>query len=331
MASGQTLQSHLIDASSDEVVDDELLTLLLDLVGPAREIAAQVNRAGLVDIFGFTGERNVHGEEVKKLDVYADGVIVEALRASGTVCGMASEENEEFIAPSRKGHESNYLIFFDPLDGSSNIDVNISIGTIFSIYRRKSPRGGPAVAQDYLRCGREQVAAGYFLYGTSTMLVYTAGDGVYGFTLDPSTREFRMSHPRIVTPPRSKTLSCNEGNSSKWDEATRGYVAALKEPGEGRPYSSRYVGSLVADFHRNLIKGGIFLYPGVVQPAPAPPKGKLRLMYEANPMALVQQQAGGAATDGSVEILDIQAEGIHHRVPLIIGSRDDVGDYLAVR
>jgi len=200
MATGQTLQSHLIDASSDQGLDDELLTLLLDLVGPARQIAAEVNRAGLVDILGYTGERNVHGEEVKKLDMYANGVIVESLRESGTVCGMASEENEEVIEPSIKGHESSYLIFFDPLDGSSNIDVNISIGTIFSIYRRKSQRGGPALLEDYLRSGHEQVAAGYFLYGTSTMLIYTAGDGVHGFTLDPSTREFRLSHPRIRNP-----------------------------------------------------------------------------------------------------------------------------------
>jgi len=331
MDKGQTLQAHLLDEVSEGRIGDDLLRVLTDLVRPAIQIAAEVNKAGLVNIIGLTGQTNVHGEEVKKLDVFADRLLIQEMRDSGSVCGMASEENEDYIPPSRQGEGSRHVLFFDPLDGSSNIDVNVSIGTIFAIYERKS-KIGPATPEDFLRKGSEQVAAGYFLYGTSTMLVYTAGAGVHGFTLDPSSREFRVSHPNIRTPSRGKIVSCNEGNSAKWDEPTRDYVRSLHENGKpGRPYTSRYVGSFVADFHRNLLKGGIFLYPGEAQPAPAPPKGKLRLMYESNPMAMLVEQAGGAATDGEQPILSIQATEIHHRTPLVIGSKEDVEDYLSLR
>lgn len=328
MGQGQTLHAHLLDQSSNGTIDDDLLTLLLDLVRAACTISDEVNRAGLADVLGVTGERNVHGEEVKKLDMRANDLLIATMRESGSVCGMASEENEEPLAPSEKGESSPYLLFFDPLDGSSNIDVNVSIGTIFSVYRRKS-QSGPATMEDYLRTGREQVAAGYFIYGSSTMLVYTAGAGVHGFTLEPSKREFILSHPAIRTPARGKVFSANEGNEAKWCEGTKKYIAALKSPGgPGRPYSARYVGSFVADFHRNLLKGGIFLYPAQDLGDGKPPKGKLRLMYEGNPMAFIVAQAGGVATDGSGDIQDIAPDGIHERVALIIGSKDDVAEYL---
>jgi fructose-1,6-bisphosphatase I len=328
MKKGQSLESHLLEEAAAGRMDGELMDLLIDLVRPANEIASEVNRAGLVEILGYSGQINVHGEEVKKLDVFADGLIVASLRETGTVCGMASEEQEEIIAPSARGESASYLVYFDPLDGSSNIDVNVSIGTIFGIYRRKSA-SGPAGPHDFLRQGREQAAAGYFLYGTSTMLVYTAGHGVHAFTLDPQTREFRGCRFGVRTPARGSIYSCNEGNSSKWDEATRKYVESVRTGGKGRkPYTSRYVGSFVADFHRNLLKGGIFLYPGEVQPS-GPPKGKLRLMYEGNPMAMIVEQAGGLATDGCQPILDIACRDVHHRTPLVIGSKEDVEEYLS--
>jgi fructose-1,6-bisphosphatase I len=329
MGQGQTFQAHLLDESSNGRLSNELLTVLLDLVRPACEISDCVNRAGLLDIIGVTGDRNVHGEEVKKLDMHANDLLIDAMRAAGSVCGMASEENEEPIAPSIRGESSRYVLYFDPLDGSSNIDVNVSIGTIFSLYARKTT-SGPATREDYLRPGREQAAAGYFIYGTSTMLVYTAGNGVHGFTLDPKSREFIMSHPTIRTPKRGKVFSCNEGNAPKWCAGTQRYVASVKDASTGpdRPYSGRYVGSFVADFHRNLLKGGIFLYPAQRGSDGKPPKGKLRLMYEGNPMAFVVEQAGGAATDGATSICDIVPEGIHHRIGLIIGSADDVQEYL---
>ena len=329
MEKGQTLQTHLLDELADGKIDERLFRLLIDLTRPANEIAAEVSRAGLADILGFAGQRNVHGEDVKKLDVYADGLIVDWLREAGSACGMASEEQEEIIAPSRRGESADHLVYFDPLDGSSNIDVNVSIGTIFGIYRRRSKSSGPAGKDDFLRKGGEQVAAGYFLYGTSTMLVLTTGRGVHAFTLDPRLREFRCSQADVEIPARGSIYSCNEGNSSKWEEETRRYVEAVRTGSPARkPYTSRYVGSFVADFHRNLLKGGIFLYPGEVQKA-GPPKGKLRLMYEGNPMAMVIEQAGGAATDGKRRILDVECSDIHQRTPLVIGSKDDVEEYLS--
>ena len=311
----------------EQAGEEGLGAVILDLATAARAIADKVNRAGLTDILGETGTTNVHGEEVKKLDVVANDLIVETLKHGGSACGMASEECEELIAPSPAGRSSSYVVLFDPLDGSSNIDVNVTIGTIFSIYRRLSD-SGEATRTDFLRPGSEQVAAGYFAYGSSTMLIYTAGSGVDGFTLDPSSGEFLLSHPAIRTPERGKIYSCNEGNFSTWDEGTRRYVESVRTPGaEGKPYSSRYVGSFVADVHRNLLKGGIFLYPASRKSPDKAPVGKLRLMYEANPMAMVYEQAGGEATDGSSRILDIRPTDIHQRVVVVIGSRQDVADF----
>jgi len=329
---GESLRGNLLGVGGNRRTEQGLANLLLDLATSATAIASEVNRAGLAGIIGRTEQRNVHGETVQKLDVYANDLLVEGLRASGAVCGMASEESEEVIAPSKAGEQSDYLVYFDPLDGSSNIDVNVSIGTIFGIYRRRST-SGPATMQDYLQTGRSQVAAGYFVYGSSTMLVFSAGSGVHGFTLEPSTGEFRLSHQNIRTPSRGKIYSCNEGNTSVWDEATRAYVESLKDPdgGPGRPYTSRYVGSFVADFHRNLIKGGVFLYPATANRPGEIAKGKLRLMYECNPTAFLQEQAGGSAVDTDQAVLDIVPTGIHHRVPLVIGSREDVEEYVSSR
>jgi fructose-1,6-bisphosphatase I len=329
---GEALRGHLLGVGGNRPTEPGLSAVILELASAAVAIAREVNRAGLVGILGRTDQQNVHGETVQKLDVYANDLLVEGLRKSGVVCGIASEESEDVLAPSAAGESADYLVFFDPLDGSSNIDVNVSIGTIFAIFRRVTACGA-ATLEDYLQPGRAQVAAGYFLYGTSTMLVYTAGDGVHGFTLEPSTGEFRLSHPDIRTPERGKIYSCNEGNTSAWDAPTRSWVTSLKTPGTGpgRPYSSRYVGSFVADFHRNLVKGGVFLYPADARRPGEEPKGKLRLMYECNPTAFLQEQAGGAAVDATTAVLDIVPTGIHHRVPLVIGSRADVEDYVEWR
>ncbi|MBI5505645.1 MAG: class 1 fructose-bisphosphatase, partial [Deltaproteobacteria bacterium] len=298
---GESLRVHLLGVGGNKRVTQAVANVLLDLATVAKTIASEVNRAGLAGILGNVNQRNVHGEQVQKLDVYANDLIVASLRASGSVCGMASEESEEIIAPSAAGEHAEYVVCFDPLDGSSNIDVNVSIGTIFGIYKRKT-NNGPATLEDFLQPGRDQVAAGYFVYGTSTMFVYTAGDGVRGFTLEPTIGEFRLSHSRIKTPERGRIYSCNEGHSATWDEGTRVYVESLKtdDAATGRPYSARYVGSFVADFHRNLLKGGIFLYPADRRDPQRPAEGKLRLMYECNPMAFVQEQAGG----GAVEIVE---------------------------
>lgn len=330
---GESLRGHLVGVGGNKRTEQGLSNLLLELAKAATTISREVSRAGLAGILGRTEQRNVHGETVQKLDVYANDLLVSGLRSSGCVCGMASEENEDIIAPSKDGEKSQYLVFFDPLDGSSNIDVNVSIGTIFGIYKRRTATGAAATLEDYLQPGRNQVAAGYFVYGSSTMLVFSLGSGVHGFTLDPSTGEFRLSHPNIRTPERGKIYSCNEGNMSAWDKPTRDYVALLKQPdsGPGRPYTSRYVGSFVADFHRNLLKGGVFLYPADASRPGQPAKGKLRLMYECNPMAWLQLRAGGDAVDADERILDIIPTGIHHRVPLVIGSKDDVEEYVIRR
>ena len=329
---GCTLRAHFVNERLAGHIDDDLADVILDMVPAAKTIAAEVNKAGLVDIIGLVGTRNVHDEEVRKLDVLANELIVDAMHSTGRVCGMASEECEELIPASKMGESSRYVLMFDPLDGSSNIDVGVSIGTIFGIYRRKS-KTGQATLEDFLQPGCEQVAAGYFLYGSSTMFVYAARNGVYCFTHDISKGEFLLSSKSIKIPSRGKLYSCNEGNTAKWDDATRRYVASLKdkEAGPNRPYSTRYVGSFVADFHRNLLKGGIFLYPAE-QPDPAKPaKAKLRLLYEGNPMAFIVEQAGGAATDGTRPILEIRPEQIHQRSALVVGSKDDVEEYLSYR
>ncbi|KAB1441219.1 class 1 fructose-bisphosphatase [Pseudodesulfovibrio senegalensis] len=299
--------------------------LFNEIVLSAKIISRQVNKAGLVDVLGFTGDTNVQGEEVKKLDEYANRILIHRLARSGVLCAMASEENADIIEIPHGLPQGGYIIIFDPLDGSSNIDVNVNIGTIFSIYRRVSPSSEPLMTSDVLQPGVEQVAAGYILYGSSTMLVFTTGTGVHGFTLDPGVGEFLLSHPNIRIPEQGKIYSVNEGYSQYWDEPTREVVNYFKssENNHKKPYSARYIGSLVADFHRNLLYGGIFLYPADLRD-PKKPAGKLRLLCEANPMAMLVEQAGGMAIDGHKRILEIDPDHLHQRVPLFIGSRDDV-------
>jgi fructose-1,6-bisphosphatase I len=300
----------------------ELSNLLYDIALAAKIIAAAIRRAGLVNILGTANARNVQGEEQQKLDVIANETIKNCLNHTGRVCVMGSEEDEDIIPVPPEYPVGKYAILFDPLDGSSNIDVNSAVGTIFSIYRRVSMEGRGTVS-DVLQPGCKQVAAGYVMYGSSTMLVYTTGQGVHGFTLDPTIGEFLLSHPRIVTPRIGRYYSVNESNFGRWDKAMQSAVRGLKGevPELMRPKNSRYIGSLVADFHRNLIAGGIFLYPADSNN----PNGKLRLLYEASPMAFIAEQAEGSATDGMNRILDIMPAGLHQRTPLVIGSRLDVG------
>lgn len=299
--------------------------LLNQIAVAGKLISAEVNMAGLADILGVAGRTNVQGEEVMKLDEYCDNTIVEVLRRSGHVCIMASEEIEEPIDVPPPHVPGRYALAFDPLDGSSNIDVNVSIGTIFSIHRRTSPEGTPGTTGDLMRRGSELAGAGYIIYGSSTMLVYTTGHGVHGFTLDPSIGEFLLSHENIMIPSKCGTYSANEGNYQKWSDGTRKYVDHVKSPGDDdlSGMRSRYIGSLVADFHRNLMKGGVFLYPADRETG----KGKLRLLYEAIPLAYIARVAGGYASTGKEAILDIEPEALHQRVPLIIGNRDAVEAY----
>lgn len=282
----------------------ELSDLLHDLSLAAKVISLEVNKAGLVDILGFTGDQNVHGENVKKLDIFANDMMIKAMDHGGHLCVMASEEEEDIIHIPPEFYIGKYVLLFDPLDGSSNIDANISIGTIFSIYRRVSPEGGPGTMEDCLQPGLKQVAAGYVIYGSSTIFVYTAGNGVHGFTLDPSFGEFILSHPDIKTPKKSKIYSINEGNYLYWHPGLKKYIKWLQEEDKAteRPYSSRYIGSMVADIHRNLLYGGIFMYPADSRS----PNGKLRLMYECNPMAFIVEQAGGRASNGKQRMLEVK-------------------------
>lgn len=296
------------------------LSRLLNHIGIASKLVnREVNKAGLADILGEYGETNVQGEEVKNLDVYANEQFLKILTSSGEVCGIASEENENFIVFEKTlAKEGKYLICMDPLDGSSNIDVNISIGTIFSIYRRISPQGAKPGHEDFMQKGIEQVAAGYVLYGSSTMMVYTTGLGVTGFTLDPGIGEYCLSHFAINTPVDGDVYSINEGYFDYFSNGLRAYIEYCRNTRDGRiPYSSRYIGSLVSDFHRNLLNGGIYIYP----PTGKAPEGKLRLLYECNPVAFLAEQAGGKATDGKGNrILNIQPTSIHQRTPFFVGS-----------
>jgi fructose-1,6-bisphosphatase I len=301
----------------------ELTAILQDITIASKIVNRDVNRAGLVDILGAQGNENIQGEQQQKLDVMADEAFVRAFRNGGMVCGIASEEHEDFIAfDTQRAKDGKYVVLFDPLDGSSNIDVNVSIGTIFSIYRRKSPVGTLATKEDMLQKGSDQIAAGYVIFGSSTMLVYSTGCGVNGFTLDPSIGEFCLSHPNIQTPNTGRVYSINEGNMNQCDPGLKDYVEYCREndPSTGRPYSGRYIGSLVADFHRNLLKGGIYVYPTTK----SHPKGRLRLLYECNPLAFIVEQAGGLATDGKNRILDIQPVELHQRCGFYIGSKDMV-------
>jgi fructose-1,6-bisphosphatase I len=322
---GMTLTRHIIEMQRRHAAATGAFSgLLSDLVTASKTIAAGVRRAGLNDILGLTGGTNVQGETVQKLDEHANSMLVRAMEPSGHLCVMASEECEDPIPIPDEYPKGKYVLLFDPLDGSSNIDANVSIGTIFAIYHRKT-KSGAGDLSDLLQRGRSLACAGYVVYGSSTMLVYTTGQGVAAFTLDPTVGEFLLSYESIRTPERGKIFSANEGNVTRWHPNVRRFVEYLKadDKATGRPYSARYIGSLVADFHRNLLYGGIFMYPADCKD-PAKPKGKLRLMYEANPLAFIAEQAGGYASDGQRPILDIEPAELHQRVPLFIGSRDDV-------
>lgn len=287
----------------------ELSQLLRDIALASKVVNREVNKAGLIDIMGAMGSQNTGGEQQQKLDVLANIRFTRALTKGGEVCALISEETESYVDLNNHG---NYVIAIDPLDGSSNIDVNVSIGTIFSIYRRKSPVGKPIQEMDILQKGSEQVAAGYILYGSSTMLVYTTGHGVNGFTYEPTLGEYVLSHPNMKMPADGKIYSINEGSANSFSEGVRSYLKFCKD----HDYTARYIGSLVADFHRNLLKGGIYIYPATAKNA----NGKLRLMYECNSLSFIAEQAGGNATDGRNRILDIQPKDLHQRTPFYVGS-----------
>ena len=318
-----TLGEFIIERQSDfPWAKGELSRLLLDIGIAAKIVNREVNKAGLADILGDVDNVNVQGEEQKKLDVFANEQFIAALNSTGECCAIASEENEDMIEFSGEyASKGKYVVAFDPLDGSSNIDVNVSIGTIFSIYRRRS-KGDHATMEDFLQPGTDQVAAGYVIYGSSTMLVYSTGNGVNGFTLDPSIGEFCLSHPEMKVSKSGAIYSLNQGNYADFPKGVKEYVnyCQTKDKETNRPYTARYIGSLVADFHRNLIKGGIYIYP----PTAKSPNGKLRLLYECNPLAYLVEQAGGKASDGKTRILEIQPTSLHQRVPLFIGSKEMV-------
>jgi fructose-1,6-bisphosphatase I len=326
-----TLDEFIIESQKDiPFATGELSGLLRDIGVACKIVNRDVNKAGLVDILGNAGKGNIQGEEVQKLDEIANEALIHYLKSSGECCGIASEEEDSFLAFEVNGKRMNakYVVLFDPLDGSSNIDVNASIGTIFSIYKRISPIGSPCTLEDFLQKGTEQVAAGYVIYGSSTMLVYTTGKGVNGFTLDPSIGEFCLSHPNIKTPEKSSTYSINQGYYNCFSQEVRNYLDFCVDDSvkKNKPYKLRYIGSMVADFHRNLIKGGIFLYPA----SKSDKNGKLRLMYECNPMAWLAEQAGGLATDGNRRILEVEPSELHQRVPIIIGSKNMVEEALEI-
>ncbi len=315
----KTLTEFIIKRQADfKYAKGELTRLLSDIGVAAKIVNREVNKAGLVDILGDTMSHNVQGEIVKKLDVYANEQFIAALKSGGEVCAIVSEENEDLIQfDDEISRNGKYVVAIDPLDGSSNTDVNVSTGTIFAIYRRIS-LSGPGVMDDFLQPGTELVAAGYIIYGSSSMLVYTTGRGVNGFTLDPSIGVFCLSHPDMQIPKTGKIYSINQGYFVHFPDGVKNYIKYCQEEDKAtdRPYSLRYIGSAVADFHRNLIKGGVFIYPTTSNS----PKGKLRLLYECNPLAFLVEQAGGKATDGSKRILDILPQSLHQRVPLFIGS-----------
>lgn len=300
------------------------LSAILNQIGlAAKVISLEVNKAGLADILGFTGDENVHGEQVKKLDMFAHDTLIRALDHTGHFCVMASEEETDIIHIPEKHKIGKYVILFDPLDGSSNIDANVSIGTIFSIYKRIDPNEeGPGTLEDCLQKGDNQVAAGYIVYGSSTIFVYTAGHGVFGFTLDPAFGEFLLSHENIETKSRGAIYSINEGNYKYWHPGLKKYIKHLQaQDNHEKPYKARYIGSMVSDIHRNLLYGGVYMYPGDKRN----PNGKLRLVYECNPMAFIVEAAGGKATDGKGNrILEMKPTELHQRVPIYIGSKEDV-------
>lgn len=313
----KTLGEFIIDKQQEFPGSSGEFSKLLSAIRLASKIVShQVNKAGLLShIVGAAGSDNIQGEAQQKLDVYANNQFIKALSARKVVCGIASEENDEFIPVDNDG---NYIVAMDPLDGSSNIDVNVSIGTIFSIYKRISPVGTPVNQADFLQDGTKQLAAGYVIYGSSTMLVYTTGNGVNGFTFDPGIGVFLLSHPDMKFPAKGKIYSMNEGNFSRSSKGVQAYIkyAQTIDEDTNRPYTGRYIGSLVADFHRNLIRGGIYMYPAT----DTSPKGKLRLMYECNPLAFIAEQAGGKASDGKNRIMEIELTDLHQRAPYFVGN-----------
>jgi fructose-1,6-bisphosphatase I len=319
-----TFQQHILQQQREvPYATGDFSWLLSGITLAAKMIEAKIRCAGLAGILGSFGQTNVQGETQQKLDIYANEALLHCLGLRNSVAALVSEENEEPVTFERAPEEAKYLIVFDPLDGSSNIDVNVNVGTIFAIYRRKEGAHSSA-ADSVLQPGRCQLAAGYVLYGTSTILVYTAGRGVYGFTLDPTIGAFVLSHDHMKMPVQGKYYSCNEANFGLFPERYRTYLYDLRSRTDGEEYSSRYIGSLVADFHRTLLKGGVFLYP----PTERHPTGKLRLLYEANPLAFIAEQAGGMAIDGEEAILGLHPKTIHQRTPLIIGGKSEVEGFL---
>jgi len=317
-----TIERHIVEGErAHPGASGDFSGLLRDLTLAFKVIWREVSKAGLVNILGFAGKQNIHGEEVKKLDVFAHETIYKAMDHGGHLCVMASEENEDLLQIPDHYPNGKYVLLYDPLDGSGNIDANVTVGSIFSIFKRVTP-SGKGTLQDVLQPGYKQVAAGYILFSSSMMFVYCTGHGVHGFTLDPSVGEFLLSHENIRIPKRGSIYAVNEGNFNRWNLNMQRYIQHLKEEDKatGRPYSARYIGSLVADVHRTLLYGGIYCYPGDTKN----PNGKLRLMYENNPLGYIVENAGGVASDGTRRILEIQPDSLHQRTPLFIGSVEDV-------
>ena len=316
----QTLGEFIIENQhAFKYSSGELSSLLNSIRLAAKVVNHEVNKAGLVDIIGAYGETNIQGEDQQKLDVYANDKFIQTLSRRNIVCGIASEEENRYISINSidENHQNKYVVLIDPLDGSSNIDVNVSVGTIFSIYRRVTPIGSPVQLEDFLQKGSAQIAAGYVVYGTSTMIVYTTGDGVNGFTLNPAIGTFYLSHPNMKFPENGSIYSVNEGNYLDFPLGIKKYIKYCQEEEGDRPYTSRYIGSLVSDFHRNMIKGGIYMYPK----GSRNPNGKLRLLYECNPMAFIAEQANGKSSDGYVRTMDVKPTELHQRIPFICGSK----------
>ena len=319
----QTLGEFIIENQEEfKYSSGELSRLINSIRLAAKVVNHEVNKAGLVDILGAAGDTNIQGEDQQKLDVYANEIFIKTLTNREIVCGIASEEEDDFITIQgrNKKNDNKYIVLIDPLDGSSNIDVNVSVGTIFSIYRRVTPTGTPVTIDDFLQPGKNQVAAGYIVYGTSTMIVYSTGHGVNGFTLNPAIGTYYLSHPNMQYPMDGNIYSVNEGNYIQFPQGVKDYIKYCQKEEEDRPYSARYIGSLVSDFHRNMIKGGIYIYPNTSKD----PEGKLRLLYECNPMAYLAEQANGSASDGFKRILELQPTTLHQRVPFFCGSKNMV-------
>jgi fructose-1,6-bisphosphatase I len=315
-----TIERHILESQERHPEASGALTqILYDIALAGKLIASHTTRAGLADILGEVGTVNVQGEDVQKLDIYAHRTIFQLNDHTGRIAVMASEEEDTIIPIPEKYTPGKYVLVFDPLDGSSNIDVNVSVGTIFGIFRRVTPDGTPGMLEDCLQQGTQIVAAGYVVYGSSTMFVYTAGDGVHGFTLDPSIGEFLLSHPTLTLPEPPVYYSCNQGYQKRWSEGVQNYTRWLRgEQGAPRSHSMRYIGSMIADIHRNLLKGGVFYYPADKKT----PNGKLRMLYEAIPMSFIIEQAGGYSSNGRQRILDLTPESLHQRTPLFIGNTE---------